>query len=93
MELLTKCPWCGYRHEVASAVGGDGPRKPDAGSISICIACGEVAVFELDFLGLRLREPTDEERASIEEDDTVRQVREAWRVVQARHPHSWPGKS
>lgn len=92
MQLRTKCPACGYVFDDQTAIGGDGPRQPTAGSISICIACGEPGIYVDDMLGLRIRQPTDEERAELDADETVRQVRAAWREVERRHPHAWPGR-
>lgn len=93
-ELHTRCPACGYRFEVASQVGrpDDEPSRPSAGAISICIACAEPAIFEDDFVGLRLRKPTDEERAALEADDLVGELRGAVVAMRVRHPHSWPGQ-
>jgi hypothetical protein len=40
------CPHCGHRHDVASKVLGRG--KPQAGNLSICIACTKLGVFTED---------------------------------------------
>lgn len=93
MQLRTKCPWCEYVFDDQAAIGGDGPRQPTAGSISVCIACGQLGVYADDMLGLRIRKPTEEEQAELDADPMLQQVRAAWREVERRHPHAWPGRA
>jgi hypothetical protein len=38
------CPCCGKRFECASGIGYDG--KPRAGSLSICVRCAELLIFD-----------------------------------------------
>lgn len=54
------CPTCGYRMDAHSAIGGE-DAVPAAGSLSVCIACGALAVFEPVLGTLALRQPTHEE--------------------------------
>ncbi len=50
------CRVCAHRIDAASPVYDED--SPSCGDISICIACGEVSVFEIGPLGTVLREPT-----------------------------------
>ena len=56
------CRQCGYLFDAASATRESGGKKriPKAGSVSICMNCGDLTVFDK---GLRLRPPTPEELA------------------------------
>jgi hypothetical protein len=69
------CPGCGRVHDAAT---GTVNRAPRDGSISVCIACGAVAIFEAG----RLRAPTPAEAAEVANDPRVlmmqRGVRENW---------------
>lgn len=80
VEIHVRCPHCGKLNDLAS--GLNGARRPDAGSVSLCMTCGEWAVFENDFIGLRLRVPTEDEWASMQRDETVQKTISAWNAVQ-----------
>lgn len=76
-ELRLRCPWCGKVNELATGV--EGAEVPHAGAISLCVSCGHWSIYELDFIGLRQRKPTEEEWMDMEDDETVRTVTLAWR--------------
>jgi ribosomal protein L37E len=57
-----RCAACGYRFEYTTAAQL-GQTRPTEGCVSVCAACGHLAVFGAD---LRLREPTPAERADME---------------------------
>jgi hypothetical protein len=67
------CLRCGYLFDHASGVGSDPAERPSAGSVSLCIHCGDVAMF-LDAPPW-LRPATDEERREIEGNPELHRVR------------------
>lgn len=83
------CPACGYKHDAASPLAGD-DHVPTAGSISLCMACGEPAVFTgSEAFGYGLRPATAEERASILAQDDVIKAREVIAFARVVKP-DWP---
>lgn len=80
------CPYCGKKNDRAAPVGDESARGavPKAGSVSICIGCAEVSVWENDFIGLRLRKPSVEEREVLDGDPRIVEVQRAMRTVKAR---------
>lgn len=74
MFRSTVCPWCGKRNNRVTAV--EHKAKPKSGDLTICIDCGEWAVF--GFVPGGLRKPTDAEFVEIGTDDTCQKVRRAW---------------
>lgn len=93
-DLFTRCPSCGYRAEAASQIGRRGTERvrPHAGAVSLCIACGLFALFEDDFVGLRLRPPTTVEQTELDGDETLQEIRAAWEQTRRMHPTGWPGQ-
>ena len=67
------CLACGYVFDAASGIGETPPTRPTAGSISLCIRCGDLAVF-LDGPPW-LRPPTDEERRRCDADPDMARIR------------------
>ena len=59
----SRCPFCGYRSETASAPGD---KSPEPGHIAVCISCASVLVFNDD---LRLRAMTQAEFADLHPDN------------------------
>jgi len=48
---------------------------PDPGSVSVCIYCGDVAVFDINPDGdLYLRPPTDDEQRGLDDDEQINAV-------------------
>ena len=77
----TVCPFCGYEHELSSAVvkrrseSVVEPRmKP--GDVTLCIKCGELSVLSFNEM---LRKPSHDESSMLARDPAVRTLREAWR--------------
>lgn len=68
------CPHCGYVCDACLSVKNEDAR-PKEGSISLCINCGEFAMFNAD---LTLREFTDEEETEIMTDPGIKETRAAW---------------
>jgi hypothetical protein len=66
------CLRCGYEFDRAGGIGRDPQPTPSAGAVSLCIKCGDVAIF-LEGGGLRV--PTAAEMASIESDDDMKKIR------------------
>ena len=65
-----KCWACGKSTDSTTAVIGEDSR-PDAGDVSICFGCGELAIFTGH--DLETRRPTDDERAeALDEPDVIR---------------------
>lgn len=83
--LRSRCPWCGHRHELATAVTTKEERRtlteePTPGvndSFSFCMGCGEVAVFDLTLPG-KLRFPTMEEATLALTDRRILDLSLAW---------------
>jgi len=69
------CLCCGKRLDAATGVTGK--HKPSAGAATICLDCGHVMVFGED---LRLRNPSEEERADIEKQPAVAEALMAMRM-------------
>lgn len=67
------CKICGSVLDAASGFGV--PQKDD---ISICLYCGNIAIFNADFT---FRPPTDDERVEIESDFDVKKFLEVQRIV------------
>lgn len=75
-EMISVCPFCQYGFDLASSVKG-GQKAPGDGDLTICIRCGEFAVFESKAPG-GLRKPTDTEYVTIGQDDFCQKMRAAW---------------
>ena len=76
----SRCPWCGYEVDAATETFDDKHHHPKAGDVTICIECGEWAVFKKPLL--MLRKPTDKEFAYIAADFGCRKLRWAWMEMQ-----------
>jgi hypothetical protein len=60
----TSCTSCGYVFDTTT--GLNTATGPDAGSVSLCIRCGGIDVFEVSPVGaLSLRPATDAEKVSM----------------------------
>jgi hypothetical protein len=68
-DEMSVCPFCGYQADSAGTPDGDESRKPQAGDGSLCFGCGSLNVYTGQ--GLRLRAPTDEERAEMEANPVI----------------------
>jgi hypothetical protein len=60
------CPICFTALDAASGVGGD--LVPSEGDVTVCLECGNIAVFTVD---LRLRVPTEEEFSQLKHDRRI----------------------
>ena len=70
-----KCPHCGASNDATTGLNGPGgATRPHAGDFSLCIYCGEWAVFGAE----RMRAPTDDEQIEIGLNKRCRAAREAW---------------
>ena len=72
------CPYCGKKISAASNAIDEG--EPKVGDVTICLYCGEVAMFDAD---LHLREPTADETIAIARDGRTDQLRKMWLMWQA----------
>ncbi len=70
------CLSCGKTLDAAACIDSVNGEAiaPDPGTITVCIDCGHVMIFDDD---LRLREPTDEEREQIASDERLRAMLDA----------------
>lgn len=78
------CPHCGQMLDTATPITGD--NAPKAGSVSLCIQCQGINIFEDDTL---LRLPTDAELADLRASSQWPLIQRAKRLmadVQARNP-------
>lgn len=57
------CRACGYRITGATSITDDDGDGPESGAFSVCLRCGEVAVYEISVFGVSLREATMDELA------------------------------
>ena len=60
------CSSCGTFNDAATSVDGD--KKPDAGSITVCLWCGHIMAYDAD---LKLRELTDKEAHAVAGDKRI----------------------
>jgi hypothetical protein len=61
LQRTTYCPYC--RLEITGSEAADGtPDEPQPGSISVCIQCGNIAIFDD---AMQLRPPTADELAEV----------------------------
>lgn len=74
VKFPTLCPWCGYRHSHQARFND--PGEPQTGDLTLCISCGEFAIFAPVPGGLR--KPTDDEFLEFGTDREVQRVRQAW---------------
>lgn len=84
-EFITVCPFCGQQNEMASGVAGAKGKRPGNGSVSLCMRCGELAVFD-DTAPTGVRKPTDDEYTELGNDLTIRRLRQAWVHTKADQP-------
>jgi hypothetical protein len=56
-RTIRRCLACGYPTDANTRIGGDKWEAPDDGAVSICISCGNIAIFD----GPGFRWPTREE--------------------------------
>jgi len=71
----SRCPFCLYTMEAATGITDD--EAPEDGAATMCIACGEFAVFERAAPG-GLRKPTDEEYGEFAAHPLMRKMRALW---------------
>lgn len=81
------CPYCACRLDAASGVadkGDDDPGRPDPGSLSVCIQCGQVLIFDET---LKLRKPAHNElkRVFSEDPKAARIIRALQKAVRDLH--------
>lgn len=75
------CPACRHVVDSSEGVGRHAERPPQAGDVTVCIACATPAIFTAD---LAMREPTAEELREILADPQARRVIAAIRVINAK---------
>lgn len=75
-NLIGRCPFCTHAFEAATGVTGEA--APDNGDFTICIACGEWAVFDATAPG-KLRKPSDGEYTKIAADPVMSRMHGIWK--------------
>jgi hypothetical protein len=70
------CPHCGKTHELSTAI--DGGRGPKSGDISLCIDCGNWAVYVVGMGHVMQRIPNGKEWEEINNSIPARQLKRAW---------------
>lgn len=65
--VQSACLKCGYKIDGSAGIGCEG--KPKAGDVSICIKCGNIAVFDDN---LYVRKPTDIEQKALDSDKFIK---------------------
>lgn len=76
---MSKCLACDYLIDSATSVITS-DELPEEGDISICLRCGALAIFNSD---LSIRQPTEEERNSLQDDPEVVQAQSAIKELAA----------
>jgi hypothetical protein len=76
-QIDLTCPFCGAQHVMAGDVEPGG-REPADGDATLCIKCGEIAVFAKAAPG-GARKPTIEELEAFGQDDNIQGLRRAWK--------------
>ncbi|MBF3577476.1 hypothetical protein ISF62_18325 [Burkholderia pseudomallei] len=81
------CPHCGVHNDRNSVVTrpGERPVSPADGDVSICISCGELAIFDMHARCLRL--PTIDEANALESNPDLQLCRTAWRAMKDVNSH------
>jgi hypothetical protein len=74
-ERQSQCPFCAARHDLATGISGNS--APHDGDLTLCIVCGEWAMFESAAPG-GMRKPTDAEYEKINDMPITRAARRAW---------------
>lgn len=74
----TKCPFCGVINDAVSNLDGR-TNAPFKGAASLCIQCGEWAIF--DDVPDELRKPTDAEYDKIVASPACSRARLAWMLT------------
>lgn len=75
IEINAQCPFCGRMNELATPTGD--ATVPHDGAVSLCIKCGEWAVFQGTDT-LTLRKPTDDEYTDFAKDKHMIKARAIW---------------
>lgn len=76
-----QCPACGHEHNAATGAE-PGNNVPDPGSVSICIRCGAISLFNDE---MQLRAPTAEELADIKRSQTWPIIERIQKSIHARN--------
>ena len=81
------CLKCGKVMDASTPVGNNDLALPEAGSLSICGHCGNLAIYEKNPDGdLYLRQPTGDEMAAIgADDDVMRAVAAVRKMIKERN--------
>jgi hypothetical protein len=74
------CPSCGHKLDAATSLDNELPSPGDA---SLCLYCQNIMILDVDDT---LRLPTDEERAELEADPDVQDLRARVRQFVADNP-------
>lgn len=74
------CPYCKKYNPCHSHV--DGTAKPSDGDISMCIDCGEPAVFQFEYTSLR--KINEQEIIELKKDGTWNKIRKLASLIQER---------
>lgn len=74
------CPYCGYRHGVASAFEDGGRPSPDA--ITLCMMCGELGILDDT---KQVRKPTAREMTDIQHSHNWPPLEQVSRLIKQYH--------
>ena len=83
-EIDTSCFSCGYRFDAASGVNTE--EQPDPGSLSLCLRCAAIGVFDMEGEKLVVRKPTPDELAQVGDDVYDIQAK----LIRHREANPWP---
>jgi hypothetical protein len=70
------CPFCENVMDATTCVSVEGTKRPVDDDVTMCITCGEIAMFATK--PLRLRKPTDAEYVELAADEQVQKMRTVW---------------
>ncbi|KVT60620.1 hypothetical protein WK55_09755 [Burkholderia ubonensis] len=77
------CPFCAKIND--RHMGLTCHVEPEDGDVSICVGCGQLAVFDL--VNAHMRVPTDDESHVFARDADIQQYLEVWRTAVRKTPH------
>lgn len=82
LVLRTTCAFCGYHHDRITAIEDDNEGPVD-GDASMCWACGAFNIVDNN-TDEGLRKPSRSERGTLDADNRIGDLREAWLLWKAR---------
>ena len=74
-EVSNCCSNCGSQFDRSKNVADDDHERPEEGTATLCLYCGEWSIFNAD---MSLRKPTSVEAVELATDSAARSLRACW---------------